>query len=108
MNKISFTFIEEYVKSYNEGTPIKEVMVEYEQETFTGSHPNSGEFGIWSTGDEPILKLTPDGSVITHPVEENPIEQILIYMVKHKYNETNPVLYGHIASYIDVNTKNKS
>lgn len=98
--KIDSTFIEDYVKAYNEGTPIKEVMIEYGSITNTRNHTEKYQI------DFP--KLTPDGSVIIHPVEENSIEQILAYMVKHKYNKTNPVLYGYIASYIDVRSLKKS
>ena len=98
--KIDSTFIEDYVKAYNEGILIKEVIVEYGSITNTRNHTEKYQI------DFP--KLNPDGSVIIHPIEENPIEQILAYMVKHKYNKTNPVLYGYIASYINVKTKNKS
>jgi hypothetical protein len=41
----------------------------------------------------------------------SPVEQILEYMFQNRYNETNPVLYAHVASFIkgdDVASDNNS
>ena len=57
--KIDSTFIEQYIKAYNEGKPIEEVMLQYYWEPFSGIE-----------NLPPKLKLKADGTVIIHPVKD--------------------------------------
>lgn len=69
--KIPLDFVEVFVKAYNEGTPIKEVMVEIIDWTDKPkSLHHTMEESTWGSNNVGKLKLTPDGSVITHFVEE--------------------------------------
>ena len=65
--KIDIPFIEAYIKAYNEGKPITEVLLEQER-----TAPDGMEFAappsMW--GDFYDLKLKSNGSVIVHPVKE--------------------------------------
>ena len=65
--KIDIPFIEAYIKAYNEGKPITEVLLEQER-----TAPDGMEFAappsMW--GDFYDLKLKSNGSVTVHPVKE--------------------------------------
>jgi hypothetical protein len=60
--KIPIPFIEAYIKAYNEGNPIKEVLLETDYKDIGDSI--KGEYHI------PILKIKPNGYIIVHPVKE--------------------------------------
>lgn len=61
--KIPTSFIEQYIKLYNDGKLIKEVWLEIDNGKNTFGNPNY-------TVENPLLKLTLDGCVIIHLVEE--------------------------------------
>jgi hypothetical protein len=80
--KISDDFIEAYMKAYNEGKPITEVMVEYEEEPLNlcdcyytkFCHSTHLETGVVCRDQELtpnfVLALNPDGTVIIKPLVE--------------------------------------
>ena len=95
ISKIDTTFIEAYVKEQGK---IDSVLLEYEP-----LYLSSGkEFGAKEFANKyQKLKLKSNGSVIIHKVKpEDSIQSILNYMAENRYNETNPVLYAYVASYI--------
>jgi hypothetical protein len=72
VDRIGQPFIEKYIKAYNAGKPITEIMVEYECSKNgikrIGESCTMNNNCIYSNCQ--ILKLHRDGSIITHPVEE--------------------------------------
>lgn len=66
---IPISFIETYIKSYNDGSPIKQVKLEQIPETVYHNDPPFKRYGQHKTG-KTLLKLNPDGSVIILPNEE--------------------------------------
>ena len=88
--KIDTTFIEAYVKEQGK---IDKVLLEYE--------PSYSSSGKEFADKYQKLKLKSNGSVIVHKVKpEDSVKSILNYMAENRYNETNPVLYAYVASYI--------
>lgn len=95
--KIDNDFIQAYIKNYNEGNVITEVMLEYEGETqYTSNHHYKGVIDK--------LKLRPNGSVIIHKVKENPFDKLLGYaeqmykeqeVVRDTYDKTINEFYEH-------------
>ena len=63
--KIDIPFVEAYIKVYNEGSPITEVLIEQEKVYQQYEEPK----GVFNKNpDKLVLKLKSNGSVIVHPV----------------------------------------
>lgn len=60
--KIDTPFIEAFIKAYNEGNPIKEVLLETQYKQHSS--------GLYHDPMQSELKLRPNGSVIIHPIKE--------------------------------------
>ncbi len=65
-------FIESYIKEYNDGNPIKEVMIEYEEITNKDFNRNDG-VKISNPTYLKRLKLNPDNTIIISLIEDIPL-----------------------------------
>jgi hypothetical protein len=74
--KIPDSFVQAYIKAYNEGKPITQVLLEYEEETEYHNHEPFRRYGRHKNG-KTALKLNPDGSVIWSLKEEDKLTQAL-------------------------------
>jgi hypothetical protein len=91
----SNSFLEAYVREFNKDNVITEVLVEW----LRGSDGYYDEQEVWHW-KMLTPKVAPDNTITIKPVkEEDPIDEILEYMVQGRYHETNPVLYAFIAKY---------
>ena len=94
--KIDTPFIEAYIKAYNEGNPIKEVLLETEEYAI-------GSYGL--SDGEPIidtrLKLRPNGSVITHPIKERMYSEEQVRRMLIGFKATNNVGIARIKEVED-------
>lgn len=78
-------FIQEYIKDYNDGNPIKEVWVEYEK---TSAVERSKIERI--TGYRPVYipKLNPGNTIIIHKAEEKMYSRKELYEALYKFNDS--------------------
>lgn len=94
--KIDTPFIEAYIKTYSEGNPIKEVLLETEEYAI-------GSYGL--SDGEPIidtrLKLRPNGSVITHPIKERMYSEEQVRRMLIGFKATNNVGIARIKEVED-------
>lgn len=81
--KIPKSFIEQHIKLYNEGNPIKEMWLELETKDISIKEYNSREYR---------LKLTPDGCVVIPPKEEKMYTRAEIKMACSKACSEMPVI----------------
>lgn len=78
--QIPESFIEAYIKAYNEGKPITEVNLEMETETW-------GIEGIFTK-----IKTRPDNTVIIHPSKLYTRDEVINFILK--FGKDNPLLRG--------------
>jgi hypothetical protein len=90
-------------KSIYGGLGYTKYTARFEEEDFYDDHYNDRSLPFYVEGLE-WLEEAPAPQAIPEKEEgeqeASPVEQILEYMFQNRYNETNPVLYAHVASFI--------
>jgi hypothetical protein len=94
---LSSDFIQAYIKAHNTHTPIKEILVEYEE--FINQYNTKG-----ITNDTSVrLKLRPDGTIIIHPIKEEMYTatqvQLLMAEMLSDYKQGKTGMRGLSTSY---------
>lgn len=93
IGRIGDDFVEAYIKAYNEGHPITEVMLEYEEEVNErlSEHPLSCKFG--EVVYKQTLKLRSNGTVIIFPVVEKMYSKQEIITKLSEFTDHAPASY---------------